>query len=32
LGMLVGLIFIWIFTKKPAIPAGSSKKKVNDKK
>lgn len=28
LGMLVGLIFIWIFTKKPAIPAGSLKKRL----
>ncbi|HOD92317.1 MAG TPA: hypothetical protein PLT91_00425 [Clostridia bacterium] len=32
LGMLVGNILIWIFTKKPAVSAGSSKIKADKKK
>ncbi|MFA5340914.1 MAG: hypothetical protein WC332_03965 [Clostridia bacterium] len=31
LGMLVGIIFIWIFTKKPAVAAGSLKIKSEKK-
>ncbi len=32
LGMLVGLLFIWIFTKKPAVTASLSKIKSDKKK